>query len=80
MHKIKLLPEELFSLLYCSITLEQDVYWASCSRASCVDKTNQSYYGETKLNYLTTDRAFEGIVPLSKYLGFDETVPFVSSC
>uniref|UniRef100_A0A0D3F7D4 Translation initiation factor beta propellor-like domain-containing protein n=1 Tax=Oryza barthii TaxID=65489 RepID=A0A0D3F7D4_9ORYZ len=29
-----------------------------------VDKTNQSYYGETKLNYLTTDRAFEGIVPL----------------
>jgi hypothetical protein len=45
-----------------------------------VDKTNQSYYGETMLNYLTTDRAFEGIVPLSKYLGFDETVPFVSSC
>jgi len=31
-----------------------------------VDKTNQSYYGETKLNYLTTDRAFEGIVPLKK--------------
>ncbi|OEL24831.1 Eukaryotic translation initiation factor 2A [Dichanthelium oligosanthes] len=35
-----------------------------------VDKTNQSYYGETKLNYLTTDRAFEGIVPLSKLLLF----------
>uniref|UniRef100_A0A8I6Z1T8 Eukaryotic translation initiation factor 2A n=1 Tax=Hordeum vulgare subsp. vulgare TaxID=112509 RepID=A0A8I6Z1T8_HORVV len=31
-----------------------------------VDKTNQSYYGETKLHYLTTDRAFEGIVPLKK--------------
>uniref|UniRef100_M8B8F7 Eukaryotic translation initiation factor 2A n=1 Tax=Aegilops tauschii TaxID=37682 RepID=M8B8F7_AEGTA len=33
-----------------------------------VDKTNQSYYGETKLHYLTTDRAFEGIVPLKKKL------------
>ncbi|KQK00250.1 eukaryotic translation initiation factor 2A [Brachypodium distachyon] len=31
-----------------------------------VDKTNQSYYGETKLHYLTTDRAFEGTVPLKK--------------
>ncbi|KAG8071373.1 hypothetical protein GUJ93_ZPchr0006g42556 [Zizania palustris] len=31
-----------------------------------VDKTNQSYYGETKLHYLTTDRAFEGMVPLTK--------------
>uniref|UniRef100_A0ACD5YVW3 Uncharacterized protein n=1 Tax=Avena sativa TaxID=4498 RepID=A0ACD5YVW3_AVESA len=31
-----------------------------------VDKTNQSYYGETKLHYLTTDRAFEGAVPLKK--------------
>lgn len=33
-----------------------------------MDKTNQSYYGETKLHYLTTDRAFEGAVPLSKFL------------
>ncbi|XP_047341298.1 eukaryotic translation initiation factor 2A [Impatiens glandulifera] len=33
---------------------------------SDVDKTNQNYYGETKLNYLTTDGAHEGIVPLRK--------------
>ncbi|GER27893.1 eukaryotic translation initiation factor eIF2Afamily protein [Striga asiatica] len=33
---------------------------------SDVDKTNQSYYGETKLNYLTTDASYEGIVPLRK--------------
>ncbi|GAV72950.1 eIF2A domain-containing protein, partial [Cephalotus follicularis] len=33
---------------------------------SDVDKTNQSYYGESKLNYLTTDGAHEGLVPLSK--------------
>lgn len=31
-----------------------------------VDKTNQSYYGESKLNYLTTDGAHEGLVPLRK--------------
>ncbi|KAK8548287.1 hypothetical protein V6N12_061204 [Hibiscus sabdariffa] len=31
-----------------------------------VDKTNQSYYGESKLNYLTTDGTFEGLVPLKK--------------
>uniref|UniRef100_A0A9I9DFS5 Eukaryotic translation initiation factor 2A n=1 Tax=Cucumis melo TaxID=3656 RepID=A0A9I9DFS5_CUCME len=31
-----------------------------------VDKTNQSYYGETKLNYLTTDGVHEGLVPLRK--------------
>lgn len=30
-----------------------------------VDKTNQSYYGETKLNYLTTNGTHEGLVPLS---------------
>ena len=29
-----------------------------------VDKTNQSYYGESKLSYLTTDGAREGLVPL----------------
>ncbi|RAL48283.1 hypothetical protein DM860_005707 [Cuscuta australis] len=33
---------------------------------SDVDKTNQSYYGETKLNYLTSDGAHEGLVPLRK--------------
>ncbi|KAG4156659.1 hypothetical protein ERO13_D02G010200v2 [Gossypium hirsutum] len=33
---------------------------------SDVDKTNQSYYGESKLHYLTTDGAFEGLVPLRK--------------
>ncbi|KAL9162559.1 hypothetical protein ABFS82_07G098600 [Erythranthe guttata] len=33
---------------------------------SDVDKTNQSYYGETKLNYLTTDGSYEGLVPLRK--------------
>ncbi|KAL8479290.1 hypothetical protein ACS0TY_026230 [Phlomoides rotata] len=33
---------------------------------SDVDKTNQSYYGETKLNYLTTDATYEGLVPLRK--------------
>lgn len=31
---------------------------------SDVDKTNQSYYGESKLNYLTTDGTYEGLVPL----------------
>ncbi|XP_015581729.2 eukaryotic translation initiation factor 2A [Ricinus communis] len=30
------------------------------------DKTNQSYYGESKLNYLTTDGTHEGLVPLRK--------------
>lgn len=33
---------------------------------SDVDKTNQSYYGESKLNYLTTDGIHEGLVPLRK--------------
>ncbi|KAJ4723688.1 Eukaryotic translation initiation factor 2A [Melia azedarach] len=33
---------------------------------SDVDKTNRSYYGESKLNYLTTDGAHEGLVPLRK--------------
>lgn len=33
---------------------------------SDVDKTNQSYYGESKLNYLTTDGSHEGLVPLRK--------------
>ncbi|XP_057957259.1 uncharacterized protein LOC131150518 isoform X2 [Malania oleifera] len=33
---------------------------------SDVDKTNQSYYGESKLNYLTTNGTHEGLVPLSK--------------
>nr|GMD90865.1 eukaryotic translation initiation factor 2A [Ipomoea batatas] len=33
---------------------------------SDVDKTNQSYYGETKLNYLTTDGTHDGLVPLRK--------------
>ncbi|KAK7857642.1 eukaryotic translation initiation factor 2a [Quercus suber] len=31
---------------------------------SDVDKTNQSYYGESKLNYLTTDGTYEGVVSL----------------
>lgn len=31
---------------------------------SDVDKTNQSYYGESKLNYLTTDGSYEGLVAL----------------
>jgi uncharacterized protein with WD repeat len=35
--------------------------------SSCdVDKTNQSYYGETNLHFLRTDRSHEGNVPLSK--------------
>lgn len=33
---------------------------------SDVDKTNQSYYGESKLYYLTTDGVHEGLVPLRK--------------
>ncbi|KAF6161249.1 hypothetical protein GIB67_009136 [Kingdonia uniflora] len=33
---------------------------------SDVDKTNQSYYGESKLYYLTTDGKHEGLVPLRK--------------
>lgn len=33
---------------------------------SDVDKTNQSYYGESKLNYLTTDGSHEGLVSLRK--------------
>ncbi|KAG9159015.1 hypothetical protein Leryth_021746 [Lithospermum erythrorhizon] len=28
------------------------------------DKTNQSYYGESKLNYLTRDGSHDGLVPL----------------
>ncbi|GAA0154830.1 translation initiation factor [Lithospermum erythrorhizon] len=31
-----------------------------------VDKTNQSYYGESKLNYMTTDGSHDGLVPLRK--------------
>lgn len=31
-----------------------------------VDKTNQSYYGESKLNYLTLDGSHDGLVPLRK--------------
>lgn len=31
-----------------------------------VDKTNQGYYGETNLNYLTTDGIHDGLVPLRK--------------
>ncbi|KAK2970268.1 hypothetical protein RJ640_018453 [Escallonia rubra] len=31
---------------------------------SDVDKTNQSYYGESRLNYLTTDGTHDGVVPL----------------
>ncbi|GAB2225464.1 hypothetical protein Droror1_Dr00006256 [Drosera rotundifolia] len=31
-----------------------------------VDKSNQSYYGESKLSYLTTDGLYEGLVPLKK--------------
>ncbi|KAG0574792.1 hypothetical protein KC19_VG291800 [Ceratodon purpureus] len=33
---------------------------------SDVDKTNQSYYGETRLHFLTSDGRHEGAVPLSK--------------
>ncbi|GLT53884.1 hypothetical protein SLA2020_271210 [Shorea laevis] len=33
---------------------------------SDVDKTNQSYYGESKLIYLTTDGTYEGVVSLRK--------------
>uniref|UniRef100_A0A7N0UN35 Eukaryotic translation initiation factor 2A n=1 Tax=Kalanchoe fedtschenkoi TaxID=63787 RepID=A0A7N0UN35_KALFE len=33
---------------------------------SDVDKTNKSYYGVTKLNYLTIDGTHTGLVPLSK--------------
>lgn len=35
-----------------------------------VDKTNQSYYGESKLNYLTTDGTHEGLVPLRRFKRF----------
>lgn len=35
---------------------------------SDVDKTNQSYYGESKLCYLTTDGKHEGLVPLRMFL------------
>lgn len=31
------------------------------------DKTNQSYYGESKLCYLTTDGMHEGLVPLRMF-------------
>lgn len=46
------------------------LHWNSISTGllvlaqSDVDKTNQSYYGESKLNYLTTDRSHEGLVAL----------------
>lgn len=32
-----------------------------------VDKTNQSYYGETKLYYLTLDCSYDGLVSLRKF-------------
>ncbi|KAJ0977110.1 hypothetical protein J5N97_012584 [Dioscorea zingiberensis] len=38
----------------------------SQSLPSDVDKTNKSYYGESKLNYLTTDGSYEGLVDLRK--------------
>ncbi|KAK3002372.1 hypothetical protein RJ639_022533 [Escallonia herrerae] len=38
---------------------------------SDVDKTNQSYYGESKLNYLTTDGTHDGVVPLQPALLID---------
>ena len=37
---------------------------------SDVDKTNQSYYGESKLHYLTTDGTYEGLVTLRMFLIF----------
>lgn len=33
---------------------------------SDVDKTNQSYYGESRLHFLTSDGRNEGAVPLSE--------------
>lgn len=45
---------------------------------SDVDKTNQSYYGESKLNYLTTDGTHEGVVPLSMYPSPPPTKLFAS--
>lgn len=33
---------------------------------SDVDKTNQNYYGETRLHFLTSDGRHEGAVPLSE--------------
>lgn len=44
---------------------------------SDVDKSNQSYYGESKLNYLTIDGTHEGLVPLRM---FDLDFKFISSC
>lgn len=35
---------------------------------SDVDKTNQSYYGETKLYYLTLDGSHDGPVSLRKFV------------
>lgn len=35
-----------------------------------VDKTNQSYYGESKLSYLTLDGSYDGLVPLRKLFCF----------
>ncbi|KAK6914716.1 Translation initiation factor, beta propellor-like domain [Dillenia turbinata] len=37
---------------------------------SDVDKSNQSYYGESKLNYLTTDGTHEGLVKKDPYMIF----------
>ena len=34
---------------------------------SDADKTNHGYYGESKLNYLTTDGSYEGLVPLRTF-------------
>lgn len=44
---------------------------------SDVDKTNQSYYGESKLNYLTTDGTHEGLVPLRMAFVFILQMHFV---
>lgn len=42
-----------------------------------VDKTNQSYYGETKLNYLTLDSSHDGLVSLRKFVfSYKHTIMF----
>ena len=50
---------------------------------SDVDKTNQSYYGEARLHFLTSNGSHEGSVPLSESCDSNRLVmsfPFMHAC
>ncbi|XP_059670472.1 eukaryotic translation initiation factor 2A-like isoform X1 [Cornus florida] len=57
-------------IFFCGSTVQMSWNYGSTGLLavvqSDVDKTNHSYYGESKLNYFTTDGTHEGLVPLRK--------------